>query len=87
MKRALNNTILALCIFLVSVFPTQSFAMLEERNDPFGGTGSITYDTETGLEWLDVDLINRSQFFRCFHSIWTRGMNLRGFDMQLIRKY
>jgi hypothetical protein len=38
------------------VFPTQSFAVLEERNDPFWGTGAITYDTETGLEWLDVYL-------------------------------
>jgi hypothetical protein len=56
MKRALSNIILALCFLLVSVFPTQSFAVLEERNDPFWGTGAITYDTETGLEWLDVYL-------------------------------
>jgi len=60
MKRVLSNTILVLSFLLVSTFPTQSFAALEER-DSYRGIGSITYDTTTGLEWLDVDLsINRS---------------------------
>ena len=55
MKRVLGNMILALCFLLVSGFQTQSFAALEERSDPDFGAGSITYDSATGLEWLDVD--------------------------------
>jgi hypothetical protein len=39
--------------FLVLVFPNYSIAELQSVDDPDYGEGAITYDTETGLEWLD----------------------------------
>ena len=56
MKRAVSYMILALCFLLISGSRTDSFAALEERDDPDWGIGSITYDSGTGLEWLDVNL-------------------------------
>ena len=52
MKRALCN--IFVITLLVTVFHAASWAVLEERDDPVFGVGSITYDTETGYEWLDL---------------------------------
>ena len=54
MRGALINMMLVFSFLFISLFPTQSFAVLKERNDPYWGTGAITYDAETGLEWLDL---------------------------------
>jgi hypothetical protein len=49
-------------LFLVTGFPASSFAILEERDDPHFGVGSILYDSDTGLSWLDFDqTVNRSR--------------------------
>lgn len=55
-RDALINMMLVFSFLLISLFSTQSFAGLKEKNDPYWGTGAITYDTETGLEWLDLNL-------------------------------
>jgi hypothetical protein len=47
---------------VVYTSPTSSFAVLEERDDPVFGVGAITYDSETGLEWLDITESSNKSF-------------------------
>lgn len=54
MLKTFRSTIIILLSFLVLVIPKYSTAELQSINDPVYGDGSITYDTETGLEWLDL---------------------------------
>jgi hypothetical protein len=56
MKMALGLMALMFCFLLVTGFPEPSLAELQSRDDDWFGTDSITYDTETGYEWLDVDI-------------------------------
>ncbi|MFC1880972.1 6-bladed beta-propeller [Thermodesulfobacteriota bacterium] len=61
MKKYLAIIIFMLCFLLVSGLPTSSFAVLEERDASVFGVGAITYDSETGLEWLDItETFNKS---------------------------
>jgi hypothetical protein len=54
MLKIFKLTIIALLSFLVLVIPRYSTAELQSIDDPVYGVGSITYDTGTGLEWLDL---------------------------------
>jgi len=49
-----RSSITVLFAFLVLSIPRYSTAELQSIDDPVYGFGSITYDTETGLEWLDL---------------------------------
>jgi len=53
MLKIFRSSIIVLFSFLVLVFPNYSIAELQSVDDPDYGEGAITYDTETGLEWLD----------------------------------
>ena len=54
MLKIFRSTVIVLLSFLLLVIPGYSTAELQSIDDPVYGAGSITYDTETGLEWLDL---------------------------------
>lgn len=45
-----------LVAFAISFSASYSHAVLISKNDPIFGIDSVTLDTNTGLEWLDVNL-------------------------------
>jgi hypothetical protein len=54
MLNIFKSTIIVLLSFFVLVIPRYATAELQSIDDPIYGVGSITHDTETGLEWLDL---------------------------------
>ncbi len=57
----MTASIIFAVILLVTMFQAASWAVLEPRDDPVFGDGSITYDTATGFEWLDLtESLNKS---------------------------
>ena len=58
---------------LVTLFQVVSWAELEERDDPVFGFDSITYDTETGFEWLDLTESLNMSFNEVSEQLGTGG--------------
>lgn len=54
MLKIFRSTIIVLLSFLVLVVPKYSIADLQSSDDPIFGLDAIIYDTETGLEWLNL---------------------------------
>jgi hypothetical protein len=48
------KTYLAVLCFLLTMVASTARAVLVSSNDPFYGVGSITLDTNTGFQWLDL---------------------------------
>jgi len=54
MLKLISSIVVVLILVLLIVFPKYSIAELQSIDDSVYGVDSITYDTETGLEWLDL---------------------------------
>lgn len=54
MLKLYRSVVIVLSSFFILVIPRYSIAELQSIDDPVYGADSITYDTESGLEWLDL---------------------------------
>ena len=54
MLKLFRSVVIGMSALLVLVLPRYSPAELQSMDDPIFGPGAITYDTDTGLEWLDL---------------------------------
>lgn len=59
-KQSIISIIISTILLL---FYIPAFAALESRSDDFFGVDSITYDTDTDLEWLDIDLTTDLSYY------------------------
>jgi hypothetical protein len=48
------NVVCMVTALVATLVPSTASAVLQSVNDPVHGPGSITTDTDTGLEWLDL---------------------------------
>lgn len=61
------------CFVFCGILPVSAHAALMLANDPHLGAGSITQDTETGLEWLDVTLSANRSYNQVVAQLGTGG--------------
>jgi hypothetical protein len=67
------SSLLLVSAFLSLTHQVSAQAALVAENDPFFGVGSITRDTETNLDWLDVSLSQGRSFLDVTNELGAGG--------------